>query len=707
MVGAAHWYAGRRKVTSRADPRETNEGERPPMTSLIDQHEELEPARSDAGCGDRFADVMERRISRRGLLGGGAAASALVVGGATALRQEGAAAAPTLRPLGFGALPPTSEDAFQVAGGHRSEVLLRWGDPVVPGAPAFDPNNQRPEAQAMQFGYNADFIGFLPFELDPNRALLCVNHEYTNSELMFSGYDEANPTPEQNAIEMAAHGMSIVEIQRIDGRWRVVPDSEYNRRITASTEMALSGPAAGSELTKTHEDPSGRKVYGMLNNCAGGKTPWGTVLTAEENFHQYFANGEIVADGATRADLDRYGIDGGSAWGWEQLHDRYDCTKEPFEANRFGWVVEVDPFNPGSTPQKRTALGRFRHEGAALTVSRPGNVVLYSGDDAYFEYIYKFVSAQGFRPDDLDHNRALLDDGTLYVARLNDDGSGEWLPLVHGQGPLTGENGFRSQADVMVRTRQAADLLGATKMDRPEDAEANPVTGKVYVALTKNPRRGSEGNPGPDAANPRPDNKWGHVIEITERDGDHTATTFLWEVFLLCGDPADESTYYAGYPKDQVSAIAAPDNVTFDLDGNLWIATDGQPSSLQINDSLYAVPTEGEARGAARRFLSVVEGGRSLRPRVHARQPAALRGRAAPRRGRYLRRPRQPLAGRRRAAAAERGTGLAGGRRPGGQRSGRAAARDTAAHRRPGGGPRHDRPDRCGRGGGGRAAAMA
>ncbi len=276
-------------------------------------------------------------------------------------------------------------------------------------------------------------------------------------------------------------------------------------------------------------------------------------------------------------------------------------SREPNEPFRFGWVVEVDPYDPTFVPRKRTALGRFRHEGATVVVARDGRVVVYSGDDARFEYVYKFVSSKPYRPTDRDHNLTLLDEGTLYVAKFHPDGTGEWLPLVFGHGPLTPENGFHSQADVLLNTRGAADLLGATKMDRPEDIEASPVTGTVYVVCTNNTRRTASQV---DPANPRPINRHGHVLELFEAGGDHAATHFRWQIFLLCGNPRDPDTYFAGYPKEKVSPISCPDNIVFDRAGNLWIATDGQPRTLGYNDALHVVPVAGPERGRVRQFLS-------------------------------------------------------------------------------------------------------
>ncbi|MEO1795114.1 MAG: PhoX family phosphatase, partial [Pseudomonadota bacterium] len=368
-----------------------------------------------------------------------------------------------------------------------------------------------------------------------DHGLLVVNHEYTNEELMFPGLGRqdrdaqfASMTADLVAIEMMAHGGAVLEVKREKGAWRVVDDSKYARRITAETEMAISGPAAGHEVMKTTYDPSGTKVRGTINNCAGGVTPWGTWLMAEENFNGYFWNKDAAKASPNAAALKRYGAPG-EWYAWGKYHDRFDIAKEPNEVNRFGWVVEVDPLDPGSTPVKRTALGRFKHEGAANLINGDGRFVVYQGDDQRFDYVYKFVTDGKVDPDNRAANKDLLDSGTLYVARYDDDGTGQWLPLVQGQGPLTAANGFASQADVVINVRLAADLLGATKMDRPEDVEANPTTNKVYVMLTNNTRR----KPGDEnAANPRAENKFGHIVEMIPEGGDHAATKFTWDILV-------------------------------------------------------------------------------------------------------------------------------------------------------------------------------
>ncbi len=356
---------------------------------------------------------------------------------------------------------------------------------------------------------------------------------------------------EQMDVEMAAHGHTVLEIKKTAGTWSVVADSRYNRRFTPlRTEMRLSGPAAGHDRLKTRADPSGTRVIGTINNCAGGTTPWGTVLIAEENFHYYF-RGDVEASGEAR-NYERYGLGRKKRWGWAKHHDRFDVEKEPNEPNRFGWVVEIDPYDPASTPVKRTALGRFKHECATTVVSPGGRLTVYSGDDQRFDYLYRFVTKDRVYAEDRKANRDLLDNGTLYAARFDAVGTMTWLPLVFGTGPLTAANGFHSQADVAIETRTAADLMGATRMDRPEDVETNPVNGRTYVMCTNNKDR-EKLNP----ANRRAKNRHGHVIELIPpgagQQADHTASTYRWEFFLLGGNPdhpKDGAMYLGEVSKD-------------------------------------------------------------------------------------------------------------------------------------------------------------
>lgn len=522
-------------------------------------------------------------------------------------------------PLDFQPLSLNGDDRVMVSEGYEAQVLLRWGDPVLKGSPEFRVDAQTRASQEMQFGYNCDYAAYLPLMTLPGdeRGLLFVNHEYTLGDLMFPGYISGTPTKNQVEVEIAAHGASVVEIRRTGDGWKPVMDSPYNRRITGYTAMDISGPAKGHPLLRTAEDPTGTKVTGMFNNCGGGKTPWGTVLTAEENFNQYFGNaGDLAADDADRLRHATYGLpEGSSGRRWEEHDPRFDVSNEPKSPYRYGYLVEIDPRKPEQAPVKRTALGRFKHEAAAIgTAASSRRVVVYSGDDQRFEYVYKFVSDGQLTPGA--DGGTLLDSGTLYVARFNSDGSGDWLPLTPEGLPLR-ENGSRwTAAEIAIHTRDAADLLDGTPMDRPEDIEINPVNQRVYVAMTKNKKRGLTGNAGPDAANPRAENKSGHIIEMEEAGGELDALTFSWNVFMLCGRPEEADTYFAGFSKAAVSPIANPDNLLFDRDGNLWITTDGQISTFKQNDGIYAVPTTGPERGWVRQFLSGVPDGEVTGPEL-------------------------------------------------------------------------------------------
>lgn len=552
-----------------------------------------------------FDAVNMRRLSRRSILKGALmAGTSLAVGG-----RYAAADAATGPPFDFEEIRHGVDETHHVAPGHDAKVLLRWGDPLFPDSPDFDPLFQTAEAQRRQFGYNCDFIGIVPLSTD--RAVLCVNHEYTNEELMFPGLSRqdkagfADMTAHLVAIEMAAHGGTAVEIARgDDGRWRVDVRGRLNRRITARTPMRLSGPAAGRDRVRTKSDPAGRTVLGTINNCAGGITPWGTYLMAEENFNGYFWGKDAADAHPEAAVLKRYGVPG-EWYAWGRFEDRFDIAKEPNEPNRFGWVVEIDVMDPTSMPVKRTALGRFKHEGAETIVNGDGRVVIYMGDDQRFDYLYRFVTKHPYDPENRAANRDLLDEGILSVARFNDDGSLDWLPLVHGTGPLTAENGFRDQGDVLISTRLAADLLGATKMDRPEDVQANPRTGKVYVMLTNNTKREPDQVDGP---NPRAANAFGQIIELTPADADHGSGRAFWDLLVVCGNPADREVgakWNAATSED--GWFASPDNCTVDPDGRLWISTDQGSAWARSGtaDGLWAMETEGPRRGTGRMFFRV------------------------------------------------------------------------------------------------------
>ncbi|AZO20764.1 PhoX family phosphatase [Mesorhizobium sp. M1E.F.Ca.ET.045.02.1.1] len=571
-----------------------------------------------------MGEIIAARFSRRGFLKGSLAVSAIAATvSPLALVAADEARAAEASAFKFDELEAGIDDKHHVAPGYDADVLLRWGDPLFGDSPEFDPVKQSAKAQARQFGYNNDYVGYIPIDGSAEHGLLVVNHEYTNPHLMFPGIvkivekdgkkaaEVAPLSKEQVDVEMAAHGGTIVEIRKQGGKWQVVRDGKLNRRIMSTTEMALSGPVAGHDRVKTNADPSGAKVIGTLNNCAGGVTPWGTYVMAEENIHGYFS-GDLPEGHREAANYKRLGIPEG-AYEWGAHYDRFNLAKEPNEPNRFGWIVEVDVNDPDSVPRKRTAMGRFKHEGAESIVAKDGRVVFYLGDDERFDYVYKFVTAGKFNPIDLAANTDLLDDGTLHVAKFAENGSVEWMPIVFGEGPLTAENGFASQADVLIETRRAADLLGATKMDRPEDIQPNAGNGKVYVMLTNNSKRKAEQV---DAANPRAENAFGHIIEIVEDGGDFAATKGKWEVLLKCGDPkvADVGATFSTATTAH-GWFGMPDNCAVDSAGRLWVATDGQgPKATGRTDGLWAVDTEGAARATSKLFFRVPIGAEMCGP---------------------------------------------------------------------------------------------
>ena len=572
--------------------------------------EEVEDGVSNTSTNPTIGDVLAERFSRRDLMQGMLATTAMTATVSPALLIAACSedTSSTTR-FNFSEVSAGANERHYVADGYLADVLIRWGDKVERDAPEFDVKTQTADAQAKQFGYNNDFIGFVPLGGSSNHGLLVVNHEYTNEELMFPGINPAankqkrfsEMSEERVAIEMMAHGGSVIEVKREGAGWKVIDDSIFARRITAVTEMEITGPAAGHEKMKTSYDRDGRKVIGMLNNCAGAVTPWGTWLTCEENFNGYFWNKKAAEKSPHAVALKRYGAPA-ERYNWGQYHDRFDIDKEPNEINRFGWVVEIDPLDPNSKPKKRTAMGRFKHEGAGNLVNKDGRLVVYQGDDQRFDYIYRFVTKGKVDEARRDGNKDLLDEGTLYVARFNADGSGIWLPLVFGSGPLTVASGFSDQGDVLINVRIAADLLGATKMDRPEDVEANPRTGKVYCMLTNNKKRTEFSV---DAANPRAENAFGHIIEMTPDGGDHTAPTFRWEILVKCGDPNVAEVGATFNPETSASGwFANPDNCMIDNEGRLWIATDGNSlAKTGRTDGLWALETEGTVRGTGRLFF--------------------------------------------------------------------------------------------------------
>jgi secreted PhoX family phosphatase len=605
-----------------------------------------------------FADLLHQRLSRRGFIEAGATLAPILVGGSALLRAGGARAEGGST-LAFESIAASNADQIILPSGYTFDIVARWGESLFAKIPDLDASKLRdgvllePNAATLQrswFGQNCDAIHFFPLDARGERGILCVNNEYTDEALMYPGHPGfagavrgegrvfVRKHPQTVNVSIAATGVTVVEVARERGRWRMVKDSRYNRRITADTPMDIAGPARGAALMKTHDDLLGTRALGTFGNCAGGETPWGTYLTAEENIQDYFGN---MDDLHARRDVDAHIIESHRHWrmwkahslyGWENVHSRFDLAQEPREPFRYGWIVEIDPRDPQRAPVKRTALGRFAHEGASPVVAPDGRIAVYMGDDDKFEYVYKFISTARFDAKNPRANRDLLDAGTLHVARFDASGRGQWLPLAYdAKGQLNAAAGFRNQAEVLIKARAAAHLLGATPMDRPEDIEANPTTGRIYVACTRNdsrtdesvvgPYSGREINLGPNAANPRGNNGYGHIIEIHEDGDDQTALEFNWEVFILAGDPkkgrlitsiedlqpgklTSEDTYFAGYTKvADLSSLGSPDNLGFDLAGNLWIVTDGtQPQAM--NDGCWVCPTSGPDRGKLQQFMS-------------------------------------------------------------------------------------------------------
>ena len=552
-----------------------------------------------------------RRVVLRGGLGAAAAAAfGSLVGGCAAPVQPsgGGAAGWVARPaagdlgrLGFEPIPPGSADRVVVPAGYVAEPIAAWGEPVgLPGnMPAWrDDAGNSADEQAAQMGMHHDGLQYVSLD-GSRRGLLVSNHEYTDDGLLHPD-GVADWSAQKVSKAQAAVGLSVIEIAERAGRWEMVRPSRYARRLTATTPFVLGGPAAGHALMRTVADPQARTVLGTLANCANGLTPWGTVLSGEENFQMYFAAGD-----APDAHQRRWGARRSAASRWAEHDERFDARRHPNEMNRFGWIVEIDPLDPDSTPVKRTALGRAAHEGAWVATTRDGRAVVYSGEDASFEYIYKFVSRDRIAPGGAKANHSLLDHGTLFVARFDADGTGRWLPLVHGRGPLTADRGFADQGEVVVKSRQASDALGATRMDRPEWFAIDQANLEVFCTLTNNPERGLPGRPGVDAANPRANNTMGGVIRWQE-DGDFDGTTFRWRHLVLAGDPANDRADAQGDVRGDV--FACPDGLMLDARGVLWIQTDmgayrmhsGEYRNMGNNQMLACDLRTGEIR----RFLS-------------------------------------------------------------------------------------------------------
>jgi secreted PhoX family phosphatase len=600
----------------------------------IDARAKLEARRRDER--DTFEYLMDKALARRAIVKSVAAGAAAgtVFSGMPFVAGDAEAQTADFR-LTFSSIGETRADAITVPPGYGSNVIIRWGDPLRPGLAAFDPDTMNAADQAQRFGFNCDMLEVFPIYVRGRRDavsyLMAVNHEYTSGSNMFTNYTRSVP---QAQVEIEAHGVSIVQIHLVGNEWVYDVNSGFNRRMTGSSPMLLTGPAAGYSLLQTPADPTGRNVRGTLNNCAGGKTPWGTYLTAEENFDQYFANTALVTNPSLRAlnALYPFMATGASGRRFENADPRFNTAiaAGEREALRFGWIVEIDPYDPNYTPRKRTALGRFKHEGAQTVIAPDDRVVVYSGDDERFDYIYKFVTAGRFNPNDRAANMNLLDSGELYVARLNEDGTGEWLPVSINNPVLQQSGRFANQAEVLINTRLAGDILGATPMDRPEDVEAPHDAnfrgnGRFYALLTNNNQRQAASSSatdargralGANAANPRPVNVAGHIVEFIEDGNNATALRFRWNIFLLAGDPANPASpnpnsgaaqnvdvRLGGTPTFTGARFGAPDNCAFDGGFNMWIATDGNPNVFPCNDSILATGTSGPDRGIVKRFM--------------------------------------------------------------------------------------------------------
>lgn len=509
--------------------------------------------------------------------------------------------------LGFKGIAVGLGDQLVVPDGYVATAIAAWGEPVgIPGnMPGFrfDGTNSAAE-QAVQMGMHHDGVEYFPINGSSKSGLIAINHEYTDDGLLHpDGF--TNMTADKVKKSQNAHGLAVFEVALKDNNWQMVRPSKFARRFTMDTPFSVSGPAAGHAMMKTIADPAGNKVLGTLNNCASSQTPWGTYLSGEENWAFYFGAGDNL-DGHQR----RWGLRKDGGYRWEMFDARFDVRQTPNEPNRFGWVVEVDPMDPTSTPVKRTALGRAAHEGAWVGVTKDGRAVIYSGEDARFEYIYKFVSRDKIAPggagvSKAKANRELLDHGILYVARFDASGRGQWLPLVHGQGPLTAANGFADQGEVVIKARQASDILQATKMDRPEWLTIDPANGWVYCTLTNNSSRGQPNQPGVDAANPRANNTMGQIIRWKD-DGDFDGAGFSWNHLVLAGDPANERAEAKGNIQGDI--YGCPDGIAFDKRGVLWIQTDAHATQMYKgeftnigNNQMLACDT---ATGETRRFLT-------------------------------------------------------------------------------------------------------
>lgn len=559
----------------------------------FDEYINPRPAETD------FDRIVDSALSRRDLLKSVMAFGSVAAFGNVLINTPASAAQ---NRFAFSAIPSSTADNITVPPGYKAHVVTRWGDPLWSNAPEFDHATRGNAAsQALSFGDNNDGMEVYPHG---DKFILIVNNEYTNRGVIWGNRPEGKAENNDDILKgMNAHGLTSVEIAEDNGAWSVVKDSPFNRRFTPDVEMDITGPARGHDLMKTNADPEGTVARGTFNNCGNGSTPWGTYLACEENFNGYFATAD--EEHPVSDSMKRYGISPkGRGYGWEKIDDRFDLAKESNEYNRHGYVTEVDATDPTSRPKKRTALGRFKHENAEVVVNNDGHIVVYMGDDERGEFLYRYVSDGVYAPGG--ETDSLLEEGKLYAAKFNDDGTGEWRELSPEA------TGMATMAEVCIHTRMAASAVGATTMDRPEWVSANPMAAEIYCCLTNNTNRGVKANAGGDETpvggpNPREANKYGQIVRWRPDAADHTSNTFSWDLYVLAGNPAVHSDDRAGSANiNEGNMFNSPDGLKFDSNGMLWIQTDGNYSNEKDfagqgnNQMLLGDPVTGEIR----RFLT-------------------------------------------------------------------------------------------------------
>ncbi|MFG5384098.1 PhoX family protein [Yoonia sp. R2-816] len=551
-----------------------------------------------------FDEVVEAAISRRGFLRGVVAygSGAAVMG--SGLLYGTSVDAQTVSRFGFTPIPIATDGTVHVPEGYTWQPVAKWGQPLFSDAEPFDPQNAVGVASSDRvFGENTD--GMEAFVVG-GRQVIAVNHEYVNTKINLPQNVDGVPTSADDVLTLQnMQGVTVMEVAEGPDGWDIVVDSDLNRRITHNTPMTLAGPAAGHPLVQTAADPAGTTALGTMNNCGAGKTPWGTYLTCEENFNGYF--GSTDPEFERPEDYARYGIGLEGRYAYEKYDERFDISQNPNEPRRFGYIVEIDPSDPNSTPIKHTALGRFKHENAAAVIAPDGRVVVYMGDDERGEFMYKYVSNGVYTPGG--PTSELLDDGQLYVAKFDNDLTGKWVAL-------TPEATGMDEAEIAIFSRVAASKVGATTMDRPEWVAVNPVAAEGYCCLTNNRNRGIKSNAGGDPTpvngpNPRAENNYGQIVRWYPSNDDHGSDTFTWDLYVMAGNPTVHDDKYGGSPNiNEGNLFNSPDGMMFDSTGLLWIQTDGNDSNadgfagMGNNQMLAGDP----ATGQIERFLTGPQG---------------------------------------------------------------------------------------------------